>query len=181
MRRVKGRKRGLKKKNRLFAALKRIPNTAYREMMKIYSYIYRCIYNIYKKILCLLCFHSLAVHRTMRKHCKFICSFFFCKFFFQKFFFLLMYKDTFQGLFFFVCVYVCMVSQNWPGSKWKMTLTYWDRSVKLTFRPPGFFLFCLHDVHPYGNHTRLYSFKLSCKMVSLTAANTKRIFSVSEK
>lgn len=105
--------------------------------------------------------------------------FFFVNFFFKSFFFFLMYKDTFQGLFFFVCVYVCMVSQNWPGSKWKMTLTYWDRSVKLTFRPPGFFLFCLHDVHPYGNHTRLYSFKLSCKMVSLTAANTKRIFSVS--
>lgn len=109
MRRVKGRKRGLKKKNRLFAALKRIPNTAYREMMKIYSYIYRCIYNIYKKILCLLCFHSLAVHRTMRKHCKFICSFFFCKFFFQKFFFFSCTRTLFKVCF-FLCVCMCVWS-----------------------------------------------------------------------
>lgn len=28
-------------------------------------------------------------------------------------------------------------------------------------------------------HTRLYSLRLSCRMVSLTAANTKRMFSVS--
>lgn len=111
MRRVKGRKRGLKKKNRLFAALKRIPNTAYREMMKIYSYIYRCIYNIYKKILCLLCFHSLAVHRTMRKHCKFICSFFFCKFFFQKFFFFSHVQGHFSRFVFF-CVCVCVYGQS---------------------------------------------------------------------
>lgn len=110
MRRVKGRKRGLKKKNRLFAALKWIPNTAYREMMKIYSYIYRCIYNIYKKILCLLCFHSLAVHRTMRKHCKFICSFFFCKFFFQKFFFFSCTRTLFKVCFFCVCV--CVYGQS---------------------------------------------------------------------
>lgn len=110
MRRVKGRKRGLKKKNRLFAALKRIPNTAYREMMKIYSYIYRCIYNIYKKILCLLCFHSLAVHRTMRKHCKFICSFFFCKFFFQKFFF--SHVQGHFSRFVFFCVCVCVYGQS---------------------------------------------------------------------
>lgn len=108
MRRVKGRKRGLK--NRLFAALKRIPNTAYREMMKIYSYIYRCIYNIYKKILCLLCFHSLAVHRTMRKHCKFICSFFFCKFFFQKFFF--SHVQGHFSRFVFFCVCVCVYGQS---------------------------------------------------------------------
>ena len=30
-------------------------------------------------------------------------------------------------------------------------------------------------------HTKLYSRKLSCKIVSLTAANTKRMFSVSAK
>lgn len=110
MRRVKGRKRGLKKKNRLFAALKRIPNTAYREMMKIYSYIYRCIYNIYKKILCLLCFHSLAVHRTMRKHCKFICSFFFVNFFFKSFFF--SHVQGHFSRFVFFCVCVCVYGQS---------------------------------------------------------------------
>lgn len=147
--------------------------------MKIYSYIYRCIYNIYKKILRLLLIHSLAVHRTMRKHCKFICSFFFVNFFFQKFFFL-MYKDTFQGLFFCVCV--CVYGQSkLTRVKVKNDLDLLRSKRQLTFRPPGFFCFCLHDVHPHSNHTRLYSFKLSCKMVSLTAANTKRILSVSEK
>ena len=30
-----------------------------------------------------------------------------------------------------------------------------------------------------SGHTRLYSFRLSCRMVSLTAAKTKRMFSVS--
>lgn len=35
---------------------------------------------------------------------------------------------------------------------------------------------CASYVRP---HTRLYSLRLSCKMVSLTAANTKRMFSVS--
>ena len=29
------------------------------------------------------------------------------------------------------------------------------------------------------SHTRLYSFRFSCRMVSFTAANTKRMFSVS--
>lgn len=99
--------RGLKK-NRLFAALKWIPNTAYREMMKIYSYIYRCIYNIYKKILRLLLIHSLAVHRTMRKHCKFICSFFFVNFFFQKFFF--SHVQGHFSRFIFLCVCMCVWS-----------------------------------------------------------------------
>lgn len=32
---------------------------------------------------------------------------------------------------------------------------------------------------PCRGHTRLYSFRFSCKMVSFTAANTKRMFSVS--
>jgi len=40
-------------------------------------------------------------------------------------------------------------------------------------------LFCLYFV-VYVLHTKLYSFKLSCNIVSFTAANTKRIFSVSE-
>lgn len=144
--------RGLKKKNRLFAALKWIPNTAYREMMKIYSYIYRCIYNIYKKILRLLLIHSLAVHRTMRKHCKFICSFFFVNFFFQKFFFL-MYKDTFQGLFFCVCV--CVYGQSkLTRVKVKNDLDLLRSKRQLTFRPPGFFVFvymtCIHTVITQG-------------------------------
>lgn len=140
------------KKNRLFAALKWIPNTAYREMMKIYSYIYRCIYNIYKKILRLLLIHSLAVHRTMRKHCKFICSFFFVNFFFQKFFFL-MYKDTFQGLFFCVCV--CVYGQSkLTRVKVKNDLDLLRSKRQLTFRPPGFFVFvymtCIHTVITQG-------------------------------
>lgn len=170
--------RGLKK-NQLFAALKWIPNTAYREMMKIYSYIYRCIYNIYKKILRLLLIHSLAVHRTMRKHCKFICSFFFCKFFFSKVFF--SHVQGHFSRFIFLCVCMCVwsvkidqgQSEKWP---WPIEI---EASVNLS--TSRFFCFCLHDVHPHSNHTRLYSFKLSCKMVSLTAANTKRILSVSEK
>ena len=36
---------------------------------------------------------------------------------------------------------------------------------------------CIHVSH----YTKLYSFRLSCRIVSLTAANTNRIFSVSEK
>lgn len=32
---------------------------------------------------------------------------------------------------------------------------------------------------PCRGHTRLYSFRFSCRMVSLTAAKTKRMFSVS--
>lgn len=32
---------------------------------------------------------------------------------------------------------------------------------------------------PYLTYTRLYSFRLDCRMVSFTAANTKRMFSVS--
>lgn len=180
MRRVKGRKRGLKKKIgclRLWNGSPTLPIARWWRYIHIYIDVY--IIYIKKFSVSSASTHWLCIAPWENTASSFV-PFFFVNFFFKSFFFL-MYKDTFQGLFFFVCVYVCMVSQNWPGSKWKMTLTYWDRSVKLTFRPPGFFLFCLHDVHPYGNHTRLYSFKLSCKMVSLTAANTKRIFSVSEK
>ena len=34
--------------------------------------------------------------------------------------------------------------------------------------------------HTHTHYTRLYSFKFSCKIVSFTAAKTKRMFSVSE-
>lgn len=89
-----------------------------------------------------------------------------------------MYKDTFQG--YFLCVYVWSVKID-QGQSRKMTLTFWDRSVSLYFRPPGFLLsFKMTCIPNLKIHTKLYSFKLSWRMVSFTAANTKRMFSVSE-
>lgn len=180
MRSVKGRKRGLKKKIgclRLWNGSPTLPIARWWRYIHIYIDVY--IIYIKKFSVSSASTHWLCIAPWENTASSFV-PFFFVNFFFKSFFF--SHVQGHFSRFVFFCVCVCVYGQSkLTRVKVKNDLDLLRSKRQVNLSTSRFFLFCLHDVHPYGNHTRLYSFKLSCKMVSLTAANTKRIFSVSEK